>query len=71
VDVAIDPSQLENLTKADLKALHDKEEQRQRLEKRSYGQTEDMSDMVAEHAALQAKKRKTQEEKKKGSKFKF
>jgi hypothetical protein len=29
-----------------------------------------MSDMLAEHAALQAKKRKTQEKKKK-SKFKF
>lgn len=67
--MALDPSQLENLTKADLKALHDKEEARQRVEKRGYNQ-EDMSDMVAEHAALQAKRRKTQEEKKK-SKIKF
>jgi len=70
VDVALDPSQLENLTKADLKALHDKEEARQMAAKRSYNQVEDMSDMVAEHAAQQAKKHKGQEEKKK-SKFKF
>ena len=70
VDVALDPSQLENLTKADLRALHDKEEARQRAEKRGFSQNEDMSDMVAEHAAMQAKKRKTQDEKKK-SKFKF
>ena len=69
--MAIDPSQLENLTKADLKALHDKEETRQRMEKRAYNQTqEDMSDLVSEHAALQAKKRKTQEEKK-SKKYKF
>jgi len=70
VDVALDPSQLENLTKADLKALHDKEEARQMAAKRSYNQVEDMSDMVAERAAQQAKKHKGQEEKKK-SKFKF
>ena len=38
--------------------------------KRGYNQVEDMSDMVAEHAAQQAKKHKGQEEKKK-SKFKF
>jgi len=70
IDVALDPSQLENLTKADLRALHDKEEARQRSEKRGFSQNEDMSDMVAEHAAMQSKKRKTQDEKKK-SKFKF
>jgi splicing factor 3B subunit 2 len=70
VDVALDPSQLENLTKADLNALHDKEQVRQMAAKRSYNQVEDMSDMVAEHAAQQAKKHKGQEEKKK-SKFKF
>jgi predicted amidophosphoribosyltransferase len=50
--------------------LHDKEEARQRAEKRGYNQAEDMSDMVAEHEARQAKKMKTQDEKKK-SKFKF
>jgi splicing factor 3B subunit 2 len=70
IDVALDPSQLENLTKADLRALHDKEEARLGSEKRGYHQEEGLSDMVAEHAAAQAKKRKTQEEKKK-SKFKF
>lgn len=70
IDVAIDPSQLENLTKADLRALHDKEAARVQNEKRGYNQSEDMSDLVAEHAALQAKNRKTQDEKKK-SKFKF
>jgi len=70
VDVALDPSQLENLTKAELRALHDKELARKQNEKRGYTQQEDMSDMVAEHAALQAKKRKTQDEHKK-SKFKF
>ena len=70
VEVALDPSQLENLTKSDLRALHDKEETRQRIEKRGYNQAEDMSDMVAEHEARQVKKLKTQEDKKK-SKFKF
>ena len=70
MDVALDPSQLENLTKADLKALHDKEQAKQRVEKRGYNQAEDMSDMLAEHEALQAKKRKTQDEKRK-SRFKF
>jgi len=70
VDVALDPSQLENLTKADLKALHDREEARQMAAKRNYNQVEDMSDMVAERAAQQAKRQKPQEEKKK-SKFKF
>jgi len=68
--VALDPSQLENLTKADLRALHDQEEAKQQAAKRGYHQEEGLSDMVAEHAAMQAKKRKTQEEKKK-SKFKF
>jgi splicing factor 3B subunit 2 len=71
VDVALDPSQLENLTKADLRALHDQEELRQQTAKRGYNQEEGLSDMVAEHAAIQAKKRKTQEEKKQKSKFKF
>lgn len=70
IDVALDPSQLENLTKADLRALHDQEEARQQAAKRGFHQEEGLSDMVAEHAAMQAKKRKTQEEKKK-SKFKF
>jgi splicing factor 3B subunit 2 len=71
VDVALDPSQLENLTKAQLRALHDKEEERQRVEKRPYNQAEDVSDMVAEHFTAQAaKKRKPNEEKQK-SKYKF
>ena len=69
MEVALDPSQLENLSKAELRALHDREEARQRAEKRGYNQ-EDLSEMVAEHEAIQAKKRKTQEEKKK-SRFKF
>jgi hypothetical protein len=71
VDVALDPSQLENLTKADLRVLHDQEESRQQTAKRGYHQEEGLSDMVAEHAAMQAKKRKTQEEKKQKSKYKF
>jgi splicing factor 3B subunit 2 len=71
VDVALDPSQLENLTKADLRALHDQEESWQQAVKRGYNQEEGLSDMVAEHAAIQAKKRKTREEKKQKSKFKF
>jgi splicing factor 3B subunit 2 len=70
IAVALDPEQLENLTKAEVRALHDKEAAKQIGAKKNYGQQEDMSDMVAEHAELQAKKRKTQEEKKK-SKFKF
>lgn len=70
IAVALDPEQLENLTKAELRALHDKEAAKQIGAKKNYGQQEDMSDMVAEHAELQAKKRKTQDEKKK-SKFKF
>jgi splicing factor 3B subunit 2 len=69
-DVALDPEQLENLTKAELRALHDKEAAKQITAKKNYGQHEDMSDLVVEHAELQAKKRKMQEEKKK-SKFKF
>jgi splicing factor 3B subunit 2 len=71
VDVALDPSQLENLTKADLQALHDQEASRQQTAMRGYHQEEGLSDMVAEHAAMQAKKRKTQEEKKQKSKYKF
>jgi len=71
VDVALDPSQLENLTKAELRALHDREEERQRVEKRPYNQAEDVSDMVADHFTAQAaKKRKPNEEKSK-SKYKF
>lgn len=70
VEVALDPSELENLSKADLRALHDREEARQKADKRPYNQ-EDLSDMVAEHAAQQAKKRKPQDEGKKKSKFKF
>ena len=70
VEVALDPEQMENLSKADLRALHDREEAQQKADKRPYNR-EDMSDMVAEHAAMQAKKRKTQQEEKKKSKFKF
>ena len=68
MDVALylDPSQWR--TWQDLKALHDKEEARQMAAKRSYDQVEDMSDMVEEHAAQQAKKQKGQEKK---SEFKF
>ena len=68
--MALDPEQLENLTKAELRALHDKEALKQMTAKQNYGQHEDMSDLVVEHAELQVKKRKIQEEKKK-LKFKF
>ena len=68
--MALDPEQLENLTKAELRALHDKEAMKQKTAKQNYAQHEDMSDLVVEHAELQVKKRKIQEEKKK-SKFKF
>jgi splicing factor 3B subunit 2 len=69
-DVTLNPEQLENLTKAELRALHDKEASKEMATRKNYGQYEDMSDLVIEHTELQAKKRKIQEEKKK-SKFKF
>jgi hypothetical protein len=52
-----------------LEALREKEEARW-LQRAVIIKVEDMSDMVAEHSAQQAKKHKGQEEKKK-SKFKF
>ena len=53
MEVSLDPSEPENLTKQSLKELHDKEMAKDVGEKRRY---EDLSDMVAEHEAKQAKK---------------
>jgi splicing factor 3B subunit 2 len=70
VEVSLDPSQLENMTEAELRTIHNREEGGQKMEKRSYGQMEDVSDLVADHVAAQAtKKRKPKVEKK--SKYKF
>ena len=67
VEISLDPSAMENVTKEGLKELHDHEMAKEAGAKRRY---EDLSDMVAEHEAKQAKKRQTGEDKKK-PKYKF
>lgn len=70
VDIAIDPSELESgLDESTLRAKYDA----QMKSKIPGGATEDLSDMYAEHASRQAKKKKTQDGKgkQKEKEFKF
>lgn len=72
VEVALDPSEMEHLDEAALQAKYDAAQHEHEPER------EDFSDMVAEHAGKQAKKRKKQEDaksakdsSKKGKEYKF